>query len=156
MCACVWLTIAESIASPAMRLKLVAVAAALAVAAAAAVVALAGRGRQAAKAPETDIPVVRAVAISKPLGPLPASRTVHLTVAVPGRERPAAPGLRVTWFEGETIAALDGPARAAESLFHVSLGQYVSPSGRTFYAANRTPALPVGIAGVTGLENWTR
>lgn len=140
-----------------MSVKIVAAATAVALgaAAAAAAVGLGGKGR-AAVAPEVDIPVAQAVRMSERLGPLPAARTVHLTVAVPERAKPVAPGLRVSWVPGETIAALDGPAAAAESLFKVSLTRYVSPAGRAFYAANRAPALPHGIVGVTGLENWTR
>jgi subtilase family serine protease len=141
-----------------VRLKILVACAGAAVAAGASVVAVSASGGSSRTAPapdETYLSAAQAVAISKPLGALPPSRTVHLTVSLTGR-RPVAPGLRVTWWKGEPIAALDGPASAAESLFHVSFRRYVSPGGRSFYTADRTPTLPIGISGVTGLENWTR
>ncbi len=140
-----------------MRLKIALASAAVAVVAGAAVVAVSARhGAKQAAPDEVNLSVSQAVAISKPLGTVPARRTVHLTVALHGRLAPLAPGFHVTWWRGEPIAALDGPASAAESLFQVTLHRYVSPAGRTFYAADRAPALPAGLTGVTGLENWTR
>ena len=138
--------------------RLLAAGAVVAIAAGAGSAALTLRGgsEQAAAASVTLLPVADAIRASQPLGRMPAGRTVHLTVALRAGQPPAAPGLRVAWHPGDPVAALDGPAAAAESLFRVSLDRYVGPGGRAFYAADRAPTLPAGITGVTGLENWTR
>jgi kumamolisin len=45
----------------------------------------------------------------------------------------------------------------AERAFHVAIGNYRAPSGRTFYAASQDPTLPAGVAGlitsIGGLDN---
>jgi uncharacterized repeat protein (TIGR01451 family) len=53
-----------------------------------------------------------------------------------------------------------GPARVLESAFGLTLHQYMSPTGRTFYAPNNDPTVPVHIAsvinGIVGLDNHAK
>jgi kumamolisin len=59
-----------------------------------------------------------------------------------------------------TLLNVRGQAKAIESAFNLKLHHYMLPSGRTFYAPNKDPAVPAEIAsminGIVGLDNHAK
>ncbi len=163
--------------------------AALALAAGVAAIVHGGGGStfatQAALAAPRPVTLAQALAVSRRLGAVPGGREVLLVGALRSPDGAAlgvrgagsgqapssaqvsvalaqlrAAGFRVSLRSGDNFATIAAPARLVESYFRVALGDYLSPSGRRFYAANRSPLLSGSLrqvfVAIGGFDNWAR
>lgn len=69
-------------------------------------------------------------------------------------------GLDASWPPGSSIITVDGAAGVIGAFLQVRFINYLTPTGRTFYAADRSPYLPAAmraaVTSVLGLDSYRR